>query len=65
MSPTNPGSSSTEPQKVAAYIAAMAAELATLAKSQRLDALGRILDMARMEADQIARGYGVAENEIT
>jgi len=39
---------------VALYIATFAEELARLAKSQGLDTLAYILDMARLEADQIS-----------
>jgi hypothetical protein len=63
MTPENLGSSP-DPRAVAAYIASVAGELAKLAKSQHLDALGYILDMARMEADQIAKGFGGAEDEV-
>jgi hypothetical protein len=64
MIPEKPGPRSAKPNDVLAYIAAMAEELATLAKGQRLDALGYILDMARMEADLIARGFGEAEDDV-
>ncbi len=40
---------------VALYIGSMADELARLAKTHELDALAYILDMARLEADQISR----------
>lgn len=33
-------------------------ELAQLAKSHKLETLAHILDMARLEADQIARQWG-------
>jgi hypothetical protein len=39
----------------AGYIAAVADELAELAKSHHFDALAYILDMARLEADQLAK----------
>jgi hypothetical protein len=39
----------------ALYIASMADELALLAKSHNLEALAYILDMARLEADQISK----------
>jgi len=39
----------------ALYIASLADELARLAKSHDLDALAYILDMARLEADQVAK----------
>ncbi len=44
------------PQTAASYIAALSEELAQMARRNGLDALGYILDMARMEADQIAAG---------
>jgi len=40
---------------VASYIAAMADELAQLAKSNGLDPLAYILEMARLEADQTSK----------
>ena len=64
MTPEKPGFLSAEPHDVAAYIAAIAEELAMLAKSRHFDTLGYILDMARMEADQIAKGFGEAEDEV-
>ena len=39
----------------ALYIATLADELARLAKSHDLDALAYILNMARLEADQVAK----------
>jgi len=41
---------------VAEYIAAFADELAQLAKQNGLDPLAYILDMARLEADQVSKG---------
>jgi hypothetical protein len=41
--------------EAAEYIASLADELARLAKSHDLEALAFILDMARMEADQISK----------
>jgi hypothetical protein len=52
---------SDEAISTAAYIAAMADELVRLAKSHNLDALAYILQMARLEAEQISRaspGHG-------
>lgn len=40
------------PGLAARYIGAMAGELAKIAKSNRLDTLGTILEMARLEAEQ-------------
>ncbi|MGO9849347.1 MAG: hypothetical protein ACLPKT_22900 [Methylocella sp.] len=42
---------------VAHYIASLAEELSRLAKNHELDALAYILDMARLEADQVSRRY--------
>jgi hypothetical protein len=44
------------PDAAAHYIAAMSGELAKIARRNGLDALGYILEMARIEADQIAKG---------
>ncbi len=41
----------------ALYIASIADELARLAESHNLEALAYILDMARLEADQIAKRW--------
>jgi hypothetical protein len=41
----------------ALYIASLLEELAQLAKSHDLDALAYILDMARLEADQISKRW--------
>jgi hypothetical protein len=45
----------------ALYIASLADELARLAKSHDLDALAYILDMARLEADQISKRWSGQE----
>jgi hypothetical protein len=50
-----PGGEET-PDSAALYIASLADELAQLARRNGLDTLGYILDMARLEADQIAKG---------
>jgi hypothetical protein len=47
-----------DPQEAARYIASMAEELAQLAKSHNLESLAHILDMDRLEADQISRQTG-------
>jgi hypothetical protein len=48
-----------EVPEAAHYIASLAQELAELAKSHELETLAYILDMARLEADQICkRGQG-------
>jgi len=46
-----------KPTEAALYIAVMAGELARLAEARDLDALAYILDMARLEADQIAKQW--------
>ena len=43
--------------EAADYIGSLADELAKLAKSHNLDALAYILDMARLEADQISKRW--------
>jgi hypothetical protein len=40
---------------VAIYIASLTADLAGLARRQGLDTLGYLLDMARLEADNVTR----------
>jgi hypothetical protein len=44
------------PSEAAGYIASLTGELARMARGHGLETLGYILDMARLEADQIARG---------
>jgi hypothetical protein len=44
------------PDSAAHYIAAMTGELAKIARRNGLDALGYILEMARIEADQVTKG---------
>ncbi len=39
----------------AAYVAALVTELALIARSHRLDSLGYILDVARLEAESVLR----------
>lgn len=39
----------------AAYVAALSADLATLARRHNLDTLGYLLDMARLEAENTAQ----------
>ena len=43
-------------REVAQYIAALTNELAQIARCHRMDGLAYILDMAHMEAEQIAKG---------
>ena len=40
----------TRPEEVAAYIAVLTAEMVRLARKHNLEALGYLLDLARMEA---------------
>lgn len=40
---------------VASYVATLSAELSTMARRSGLDALGYILEMARLEAESSAR----------
>jgi hypothetical protein len=55
----NDGDSPNQVPDAAHYIASLAHELADLAKSHELETLAYILDMARLEADQICkRGQG-------
>ncbi len=42
---------------VALYIGSLAGELARLAKDHEFDALAYILDMARLEADQVSKRF--------
>jgi hypothetical protein len=44
------------PNAVAHYIATLADQLARIARDHRLDSLAYILDMAHLEAEQIAKG---------
>jgi hypothetical protein len=48
------------PGATALYIGTLTAELAGLARRHGLDTLAYILDMARLEADQIAKNSGDA-----
>jgi hypothetical protein len=45
-----------EKAATAAYVAALTADLAALARKQKLDTLGYLLDMVRLEAEGSARG---------
>jgi hypothetical protein len=49
------------PGAAAAYIASLTEELAQIAKRNGLVPLGYILDMARLEADQVARGASAVD----
>lgn len=44
-------------REVAIYIAAMTAELSQIAQRQRLDVLVYLLDMVRLEAEDVAQRY--------
>jgi hypothetical protein len=44
------------PSAAALYIATLSDELAQIARRHGLEALGYILDMARLEANEIAKG---------
>jgi hypothetical protein len=46
------------PGAAALYIGALTTELARLARRHRMDMLAYLLDMARLEADQIAKNSG-------
>jgi hypothetical protein len=43
--------------EVALYIGSLTEELSRLAKNHEFDALAYILDMARLEADQVSKRY--------
>lgn len=57
------GPPASDPQSTALYIASFAEELARLAKRHDLDSLAYILDMARMEADQISKRWDVQRGQ--
>jgi hypothetical protein len=44
-----------DPMAAAAYVAELTASLATIARQYGLETLGYILDMARLEAENVAR----------
>jgi hypothetical protein len=52
--PERPRMVASDPVKVADYVAAVTSELSTLARRHGLDALGFILEMARLEAENAA-----------
>lgn len=52
------------PSAAAHYIASLSVELARLARSQGLDGLGYILDMAHLEAIQIAKAESDPDIEL-
>jgi hypothetical protein len=43
------------PAEAAAYVGELAGDLALIARKHGLDTLGYILDMAKLEADNVAR----------
>jgi hypothetical protein len=47
-------------REAAAYIAALSGDLAAIARTHGFDALGYLLDMAKLEADNITRGQSGA-----
>jgi hypothetical protein len=47
-----------EKAATAAYVASLTADLAALARRQKLDTLGYLLDMARLEAEGLAQCGG-------
>jgi hypothetical protein len=52
---TNGPNGEETPDSAAHYIAALAGELAKIAKRNGLDTLSTILEMARLEADEVAK----------
>ena len=46
------------PAEAAAYVAELAGDLASIARRHGLDALGYILDMAKLEAETVRRHAG-------
>ena len=60
MSNANPSAATAQGQKhdrtsTANYVASLAGDLADMARSQGLDTLGYILEMAKLEAENILR----------
>jgi glutamate synthase domain-containing protein 2 len=51
----DPPASEETPEQAAHYIASLTQELAALARRNGLETLSKILDMARLEADQLAK----------
>ena len=49
------GETEAETAQAAAYVAELAGELASIARRHGLDALGYILDLAKLEADNVTR----------
>ena len=55
MAPLSHGNELQERAASADYIAAMTADLAAIARSHSLDTLGYVLEMARLEAQNVSR----------
>jgi hypothetical protein len=51
-------------EQVAAYVASLARELKILADSQRPSALGYLLDLVRIEAEERARAESGGSNRV-
>jgi hypothetical protein len=51
------------PTAAAVYIRTLAEELAQIAKRHHLESLRYILDMARLEADQVVKGSAEGGND--
>jgi glutamate synthase domain-containing protein 2 len=51
----DPPASEETPEQAAQYIASLTQELAALARRAGLETLSHILEMARLEADQVAK----------
>jgi len=45
-----------DPETIASYVAELSGDLAHMARGQGLDTLGYILEMAKLEAENITRG---------
>jgi hypothetical protein len=52
------GTSPQSPTDAATYIATLAEELSQMARRHGLESLSYILEMARLEADQVVKGSG-------
>ncbi len=57
------GEGKTRPEEVAAYIAVMSAEMARLARNNKLLTLAYLLEVARMEAGEHAKPANEAESQ--
>lgn len=55
MKDDEPGQEGQTPAQAAAYIAELSGSLSAIARRHRLDTLGYILDMARLEAENSTR----------